>query len=275
MAMQRDDPVQLIAQEQVRLLAELRKLPEAAWRQPSHCEGWTNARVVAHLTVAAEWYAQTVSKALRGDTLPPSIPGGQRLTVEQFRERSAAKQEELAEKPRGELLALFDKNGTALVDVMRRVAPHNMTKPAWHPRGTWTIAMFVSTRVFELALHGWDIRVSLDRHARIRELLQPFLVHLQLQLNKRSFPGDAELDGLYRFELQGGPSWTTRVFNGKLDYGAIEPAPDAIVRMDANHFLLLTTCRESVAGLEQHGLLKIEGDAERAVQLLAAISRRL
>jgi uncharacterized protein (TIGR03083 family) len=275
MALQRDDPVQLIAQEQVRLLAELKKLPEAAWRQMSHCEGWSNARVVAHLATGAEFYLQSVSKGLRGDVLPPSIPGGQRLTIDQFRERSAAKQEALAEKQPRELLAQFDQAGTSLVDVLRRIAPHNMTKPAWHPRGGWTIAMFVSTRVFELALHGWDIHVSLDPHARIRELLQPFLVHLQLQLCKRAFEADPELDGLYRFELQGSLAWTTRVFNGKMDHGPLEPAPDATLRTDANHFLLLTSCREELAKLEQRGLFKIEGDRERAEQLVRAMCRRV
>jgi uncharacterized protein (TIGR03083 family) len=275
MALQRDDPVQLIAQEQVRLLTELRKLQEPAWRQMSHREGWTNARVVAHLAAQAEFYHQSVSKALRGDTLPPSIPGGQRLTVEQFRERLIAKQEALAEKPPRELLAEFDHTGTALVDLFRRVAPHNMTKPAWHPRGTWTIAMFVSKRVFELALHGWDIHISLDPHARVRELLQPFLVHFLLQIGKRSFEENPDLDGLYRFELQGGMAWTTRVFNGKLDYGPLEPAPDATIRMDANHFLLLTTERETLSQLEQRGLLRIEGDRERSKQLIGAISQRM
>jgi uncharacterized protein (TIGR03083 family) len=275
MALQRDDPVQLIAQEQVRLLSELRKLPEPAWQQMSHCEGWTNARVVAHLTAGAEFYAKTIGKGLRGDTLPPSIPGGQRLTVEQFRERSAAKQEQLAQLPPRELLALFDQAGTALVDLLRRVAPHNMTKPAWHPRGNWTIALFVSIRVFELAFHGWDVHVSLDPHARIRELLQPFLVHLQLQLGKRSFETDQDLDGLYRFELLGSLAWTTRVFNGKMDHGPLEPAPDATIKTDANHFLLLTTCREDLPQLEQRGLLKIEGDRERAEQLIKAVCRRV
>ncbi|HVA23704.1 MAG TPA: maleylpyruvate isomerase family mycothiol-dependent enzyme [Chloroflexota bacterium] len=275
MALQRDDPVQLIAQEQVRLLAELKKLPEAAWRQMSHCEGWTNARVVAHLASAAEFYHHSVGRGVRGDTLPPSIPGGQRLTVEQWRARSAAKQEELAEKPPRELLASFDQAGTALVDLLRRVAPHNMTKLAWHPRGTWTIAMFVSTRVFELALHGWDVHVSLNPHARIRELLQPFLVHLQLQLGKRSFEPNPELDGLYRFELLGSLAWTTRVFNGKMDHGPLEPAQDATIKTDANHFLLLTACREDVAQLEQRGLLRIEGDRERTEQLIGALCRRV
>lgn len=274
MALQRDDPVQLIAQEQVRLLSELRKLPEAAWRQMSHCEGWTNARVVAHLTAGAEFYHKSVGKGLRGDTLPPSIPGGQRLTVEQFRERFREKQEELASRQPRELLALFDQSGTNLVDLLRRVAPHNMTKPAWHPRGNWTIAMFVSTRVFELAFHGWDIHVSLDPHARVRELLQPFLVHLQLQLGKRSFEANADLDGLYRFELLGSLAWTTRVFNGKMDHGPLEPAPDATIKTDANHFLLLTTCREDLGQLEQRGLLKIDGDRERAEQLIKAVCRR-
>jgi len=53
MAALRDDPVQLIAQEQVRLFSELKKLPEAAWQRASHCNGWSNARVVAHLTAGA------------------------------------------------------------------------------------------------------------------------------------------------------------------------------------------------------------------------------
>lgn len=275
MPVQRDDPVQLIAQEQVRLFAELRKLPEAAWRQGSHCPGWTNSRVVAHLTANAEFYHQSVSKALRGDTLPPSIPGGQRLTAESFRQRSGAKQEELAEKPRIELLNLFDQHGTALVDLFRRVAPHNMTRPAWHPAGMWTIAMFVSVRVFELALHGWDIHVALNPAAVIRPQLQAFLVHLQLQFEKRLFAGSSELDGMYRFELPGSAAWTTRIVNGKMDHGPLEPDPDATIRMDASHFLLLATCREQLATLEQRGLLKIDGDQERSRELLQALCRTL
>ncbi len=270
----RDDPVQLIAQEQVRLFSELKKLPETAWRQPSHCAGWSNARVVAHLTACAEFYHQSVSKALRGDALPPSIPGGQRLTPESFKERFLAKQEDLAEKPRPELVGLFDKHGTALVDLFRRVAPHNMTRPAWHYVGNWTIATFVSIRVFELALHGWDIHVSLDPNAMIREQLRPFLVNLQLQFEKRRFKGGAELDGVYRFDV-GIQAWTTRVYNGKMDHGPLEPNPDATIKTDSTHFILLTTRRESIASLESRGILRIEGDRERAEQLLEATSQTI
>lgn len=274
MALQRDDPVQLIAQEQVRLFSELKKLSEAAWRQASRCEGWTNARVVAHLTVAAENHQQNIGKALRGDTLPPSIPGGQRLTAEQYVERVKTKQEQLAEGSRLELLDLFDTNCTALVDLLRRVAPHNMTRPVWSPFGERTIAMYVSIRIFELAFHGWDIRASLSPNAEIREQLQPFLVHFFLQTGKRSFKGGPELDGVYRFDLHGSLAWCTRVYNSKMDHGPLEPSPDATIRTDCNHFLLLTTKRESLAQLEQRELLTMEGDRERATQLLETLSQR-
>ena len=99
-------------------------------------------------------------------------------------------------------------------------------------------------------------------------------MHFLLQVGKRTFEENPDLDGLYRFELQGGMAWTTRVFNGKMEYGPLEPAPDATIRTDANHLLLLTTCRETLPQLEQRGLLTIEGDRERTEQLIDAICRR-
>src|SRR5579862_1166148 len=148
-----------------------------------------------------------------------------------------------------------------------------MTKPAWHPSGQWTIARFISVRVFELALHGWDIHISLDPNARIRDQLQPFLVHFLLQTGKRAFEGGPELDGVYRFELQGSFAWTTKVFNGKMDHGPLEPNPDAIVRSDASCFLLLSTGRKTLPHLQERGLLTIEGEQKRAEELIKAICR--
>lgn len=271
MPVQRDEPVQLIAQEQVRLFAELKKLPEASWRQPSHYQGWDVAGVVAHLALAAQFFHQSVSRALRGDSQAPSLPGGQRITAEAFKDRLTAKQNELAVSPRSELLALFDKSGSELADLLRRIAPHNMTRPAWHPDGTWTIAMFVSMRVFDLAFHGWDIHVALDPAAVIRPQLQPFLISLHLQFEKRRFKGEADLDGVYRFDLTN-QAWTTRVFNGKMEYGPLEPNPDVTIKTDPNSFLLLTTCRQPLDALQAKGVLKLDGDADLGSRLLEAVS---
>ena len=203
--------------------------------------------------------------------MPPSIPGGQRLTVEKFWERLRKREEQLAEAPRMELAAEFDKHGSAMVDAMRRVSAASMTKPAWHPLGQWTIARIISARVWELAFHGWDVHVSLDPAAAIRPALQPFVLHVLLETNKRAWEPNDELDGLYRFELLGTQTWTTRVFNGKMEYAPPEPSPDATIRTDTNHFLLLATGRESLLQLEHRGLVRLEGDRERGAELLTAL----
>src|SRR5579864_5159067 len=66
--------VELIADEQPRLARELAELPVEAWKTPSRCEGWTNARVVAHLALGAELYRDCVSRALNGDIAAPAGP---------------------------------------------------------------------------------------------------------------------------------------------------------------------------------------------------------
>ncbi|MGH2469962.1 MAG: maleylpyruvate isomerase family mycothiol-dependent enzyme [Chloroflexota bacterium] len=270
MPVQRDEPVQLIAQEQVRLFAELRKLPDAAWQRPSHYHGWSVARVVAHLALGGQFFHQSIGKAVRGDTLPPSLPGGQRMTADGFRTQLEQKQEQLAAKPRGEVLTLFDKTGSDMVDLLRKVPAHHMVRPAWHPDGGWTVAMFVSMRVFDLAFHGWDVRVAMDPAAIIRPQLQPFLVSLQLQVAKRRFKGGPELDAMYRFDL-GSQSWTARAFGGKLEFGPPEPNPDATIKTDPNTFLLLSTARRPLAALEERGHLKLEGERDLALALLGVL----
>ena len=82
--MDEHDPVRLIADEQRRLARELQDLPTEVWTAPSSCAGWSNARVVGHLTFYAGVYRQSVTRALNGDTAPPTGPDGQPVTREQF-----------------------------------------------------------------------------------------------------------------------------------------------------------------------------------------------
>ena len=231
---------------------------------------WSIARVVAHFIVLAQFSQQSAGRALRGDSLPPSLPGGQRFTPETFRARSTAKQEELSLKSRSELLTLFDASGSDLVDLFRRMAPHNMTRLAWTPAGTWTLAMFVSMRVFELGLHGWDIHAALDSTSTIRPRLLSFLLGLQMHVLKRYFQASPELDGLYRFDL-GSVSWMMDISNGKIQHRPMEVDPDSVVRTDVNNFLLLATGRRTAKQLESRGLLNLEGDVQRTEALLKVI----
>jgi hypothetical protein len=91
------DPVRLIADEQPRLARELQHLPTEVWTAPSRCDGWSNARVVVHLTFHGGVYRQSVTRALNADTAPPTGPDGQPMTREQF--LSLAADREVASPP--------------------------------------------------------------------------------------------------------------------------------------------------------------------------------
>ena len=97
---------------------------------------------------------------------------------------------------------------------------------------------------FSLRLGGYSIR-NADTVMRLDANNAPLGTYVDFAdtLGGERKATIVRLDGLYRFELQGGMAWTTRVFNGKMEYGPLEPAPDATIRTDANHLLLLTTCR--------------------------------
>ena len=65
-----EDRVALVQAELTRLTQDLHALPADAWRQPSACTQWQIQDVVAHLTGAAEFYIDTLSRGLQGDPAP-------------------------------------------------------------------------------------------------------------------------------------------------------------------------------------------------------------
>jgi uncharacterized protein (TIGR03083 family) len=65
------DRVALVQAESARLLQYLHALPADAWSQPSACTQWQIQDVVAHVAGAAEFYVDTLTRGLQGDTAPP------------------------------------------------------------------------------------------------------------------------------------------------------------------------------------------------------------
>jgi uncharacterized protein (TIGR03083 family) len=60
--------VKLLQSESERLSQYLHPLSPDAWTRPSACEGWEVRDVVGHLTWVAEFYADTISRGVQGDT---------------------------------------------------------------------------------------------------------------------------------------------------------------------------------------------------------------
>jgi uncharacterized protein (TIGR03083 family) len=269
---EQSDPIQLVADEQPRLSGELRHLPPDAWSALSRCEGWSNARTLAHLTLGSLLYHQSVTRALNGDTSPPAAPDGREMALEDLRQLFTNRQEEWARKPSEELLDLFDQHGLALADLFRGLSPADPDKPAWHPFGTITIGTFVGFRAFELGFHGWDIRASLDPNAAVRAELRPFLLGMVRQAQTRFCRPEPDLQGAFRCEVDR-QAWAFRASNGALADAPVDTAADATVKTDANSYLLLATSRRSLPELS--GRVTVAGDRRQAERFLGAARFRI
>ena len=64
--------VELIRRIAERLESYLSSLPQDTWSQPSRCDLWQVADVVAHLTGGAERHAQSMERGRQGRAEPPA-----------------------------------------------------------------------------------------------------------------------------------------------------------------------------------------------------------
>jgi uncharacterized protein (TIGR03083 family) len=186
------------------LASELRDLPTEVWTAPSHCAGWSNAQVVGHLTFCAGLYRQSVICGLNSDTARPAGTDGRPMTREQFSSHMADRELELAQEAPANLMDQLVRSGDELVDVLRRLTPADHHREAWHPVPAVTIGRLEPIRTYELGLHGWDIRASVDAAAELRPELCPFLVDFVRRVFvPRACHPDVNLEDTCRFELDG------------------------------------------------------------------------
>ena len=177
------EPVAFIGEEAGRQAEGFRIWPEADWKRPTFCEGWTRKHIVAHAVLGTGFYAQVVASGVQGKPQPP-FGASDRETFLQHRNDRLAGLFDLASDRPVESLSLDD-----------------LRFPAWHPMGKIPVGHFAGMRLHELALHDWDIRVAEDPGAALRtHLLTPLLRALPLMqarfLNLR--PAAEAPDGRFR-----------------------------------------------------------------------------
>jgi uncharacterized protein (TIGR03083 family) len=141
--------------QQRRLLRDCGSLPLDVWARGSACAGWTNARVLAHLTAGAEFYRRAIVRALAGDA---TLSDAAAESLACF----SIWQEQLARSPACVVLDQFAATGEELEAVFASLQPGDMDRPAWHPGGQVTVSTLWAYRAFELDVHGSQIRASVD-----------------------------------------------------------------------------------------------------------------
>jgi uncharacterized protein (TIGR03083 family) len=203
-----EERVRLVLAESERLKQYLHSLPPEAWRKPSACDRWEVRDVVAHLVLGAEIYAESISRGLRGDTsVPAGGPPVGSFTAASFSDPMAqttiARRESLGDQ----VLSTFNATNDQLNRLHAGLGSEDWEKPCYHGAAALVapVRTFVDLRMFELALHGWDIRSSLEPEAHLSAESLPTLMGLIPPLIGWSFWSGARLPApiRYRFHLTG------------------------------------------------------------------------
>lgn len=278
------DKVKLIKSESERLEKYFNGLSPEAWSRPSGCEGWEVRDVAAHLAWVAEFYLDTISRAMQGDVTSPegSVTAEFTNSVQSFDEfiaRSAiSRREGLGQG----LLLAFGSGYERLNHLMASLGTQDWDRPCsfWHFLGPIPAEGFVDLTVQELCIHEWDIRSGLDSSPRVSSDALPALLD--------RIPRRFRLPQLATFRLDSPPPGPVR-----FRFSATEPVPstnDIVVEdnkcriepagtsaanvtfsCDTDTFVLLMYKRLSLDPLLADGRLAVEGDPD----LVSAFNRWL
>lgn len=169
--------VNLVETESRRLESYLESLAANAWDQPSKCELWTVADVLAHLTWASDYFIATISRGIKGDVSPPSGWPETGTSGPEFFNAFIGEKAIEARKALGDgLVREFQARNHRLQELISSVGPDELDMPCYGPFAPRTVQLFITTRVQELAVHGWDIQASLEPSSHLSPATVPIVL---------------------------------------------------------------------------------------------------
>ena len=208
----RFDPVRRLPKANERLLTLLQGKSENDWAGPTNCGDWTIAQLAAHLVINAKFLAESVRVCLDESTnrpnpsdpkqgkgggeepgltpaappapLDPPLPFGV-ADLSAFNDWRGEETARLVDGGPALLLSEIEESASGLQTQIRRIQHENASIPFWHPSGEGRLGYIPTFRLFELQLHGWDVRVMDDPGARLDEEVLPLMTdRLPLMLGR-------------------------------------------------------------------------------------------
>ena len=269
--------IDLVNFESDRLREFLSGLDEQAWSLDSACEGWKVGDVVAHLSAGAESWANSITRAVAGDANPP--PGQAFLASGDRGSNTIAQAAISARQQMGpNLLTGYTTGHGRLRQVLSSLRPEDWDKPCFHRRGQMPLQDYVSLRVQELAVHGWDIRSSRDKSAELWEESLPVLLGKVPRWLRTAFRPGLGLPTPMRFRFDvSGPVPVQEDVLVKGDGFQVETSaetsgenrPDITFHCNTGNYILLIYGRLDLKGASDTGRLVIEGARDRAAHFTA------
>jgi hypothetical protein len=129
--------------------------------------------------MAAEFYIDTISRGLQGDTTPPEgFPSAGTVNAAAMAEPLAHMARATRERLSDQVLATFEATITRLNHLLAGVRPRDWARPCYHPWRLMPVQQFLAMSLQELVLHGWDIRSRLAAEAPLSPESFPALLEL-------------------------------------------------------------------------------------------------
>ena len=265
---QTDLLIQTVNNEATRLGDFLTGLDEQMWTRDSACESWVIGDVVAHLAAGAATWANSITRAVAGDSGPPEGqdflgPGDRGSETIGQTARDSHQRVGMG------LMENFRSGYAGLAQVLAGLKADDWDKPCFHRRSPMPIMDFVSLRLQELAIHGWDIRSGLDQNATVSEEALPVLAgRVARWLGFAFAPGlDLPTPVRYRFDISSPVAVQEDVVVTRDAY-SIQPSgrgvADVTFRCDTGNYILLIYGRLPPSHGVATGRLTIEGSQKEA-----------
>ena len=246
-------------------------MSDADWTKPTFCDEWNAAQLVGHMTGGAISYAERIRAARRGEVIL-SLGAG---TPEEFQAaRDAIARKSIAMSPK-ERIDWIERSQDDLQAEIERLEPGDLDRDLWHRKGNTKARTFPAQRLYEVALHGWDLEndpgapLETESLGALVDILES---RLPLYFNRSGATGPA---GVFRFETsKPDAGWKMVIADGEASaLKDLSASPDAVLSASASDMVLLVSGRADRAQKIADASLRVEGDAQKAAALMDVLFR--
>ena len=255
-----------LAHENARFIAQLRAMSETDWLKPTFCPEWNAAQLVGHMTGGAISYAERIRAARKGEVI---LSLGAETPAEFQAARGEIMRKSIAMSS-AERIDWIEQSQDALQAEIERLEPGDLDRKLWHRKGDTRVRTFPDQRLYEVALHSWDLEndpaspLETDSLGMLVEILE---TRLSLYVNRAAPTG---ITGVFRFETTAPEAvWEMAIAGSKASpLEDLSTSPDAILSASASDMVLLCAGRADRAQKIENGSLRIQGDAQKATKLM-------
>ena len=246
-------------------------MSDADWLRSTFCTEWNAAQLIGHMTGGAVSYAERIRAARRGEVI---LSLGAETPEEFQAARNEITRKSIAMPP-AERIDWIERSQDGLQAEIERLKPGDLDRKLWHRKGNTKVRTFPDQRLYEVALHGWDLKNAPNaplKSESLGALVEILETRLPLYFNRSGATGPA---GIFRFETnKPEAAWDMAIADGEASpLKGLSASPDAVLSAPASDMVLLCAGRADRARKIADASLRIRGDAQKAAALTDVLFR--